>query len=194
MQRSAGITLATILLAGSIGLQFERTAQSLEQTKPGPARSHTYLGFDRNKYPGDAALASLRKTFSFSGYWLNVPPGEASNTWQGKRGILVSNGFGFLVLFNGRSYRELKSTPDPKILGARDAAAAVEAAKREGFPARTVIFLDQEEGGRMLGEQRAYLYAWIDAVNASQFRGGVYCSGMAAREQGGAVAIAADDI
>ncbi|HEX6465839.1 MAG TPA: hypothetical protein VFZ99_00960, partial [Terriglobales bacterium] len=42
-----------------------------------------YLGFDRNLYPGDENLALLRKTFSFTGYWLNNPPGEQSNTWLG---------------------------------------------------------------------------------------------------------------
>ena len=44
-----------------------------------------YLGFDRNDYPGDANLRILRHTFSFVGYWLNVPPGAAYNTWAGKR-------------------------------------------------------------------------------------------------------------
>src|SRR5580704_6518398 len=63
------------------------------------AESHVYLGFDRNTYPGDAALVTLRKTFSFTGYWLNNPPGETSNSWRGKREILNSNGFGFLLLF-----------------------------------------------------------------------------------------------
>jgi hypothetical protein len=36
-----------------------------------------------------------------------------------------------------------------------------------GECAGAVIFLDQEEGGRMLPELRAFVYAWIDAVNAS---------------------------
>ena len=33
-----------------------------------------YLGFDRNVYPGDANLKTLHQTFSYTGYWLNVPP------------------------------------------------------------------------------------------------------------------------
>ena len=59
-----------------------------------------------------------------------------------------------------------------------DAAAAVASAKREGFPAKTIIFLDQEQGGRMLPEQKAYIYAWVDGVTAAGFRAGIYCSGM----------------
>jgi hypothetical protein len=44
----------------------------------GETKAH--LGFDRNEYPGDAALLVLRKTFSFSGYWLTPPPRENNNT------------------------------------------------------------------------------------------------------------------
>lgn len=153
-----------------------------------------YFGFDRNLYPGDAVLGLLRQTFSFSGYWLNPPPGESSNTWQGKREVLKSLGFGFLVLFNGRLEHELKSPAVPRLLGMRDASVAIEAAKREGFPPETVIFLDQEEGGRMLPEQREYVYAWIDRVNASGYRAGVYCSGMPVQEGRGQTVISANNL
>jgi len=151
-----------------------------------------YLGFDRNDYPGDANLPALRKTFSFSGYWLNNPPGERSNTWVGKRQILASQGFGFLVLFNGRLYSELKK--NSPAIGKADAMQAVRAARKEGFAVGTVIFLDQEQGGRMLPEQRAYLHAWIDAVNGAGFRAGVYCSGIPAEESPGHSVITAQDI
>ena len=48
-------------------------------------QQHAYLGMDRNDYPGDANMVALRKTFAFTGYWLNNPPGANRNTWQGKR-------------------------------------------------------------------------------------------------------------
>jgi hypothetical protein len=151
-----------------------------------------YLGFDRNEYPGDAALAILRESFAFSGYWLNAPPGDAVNTWQGKREQIRSAGFGFLVLFNGRLDRDLKK--DATSVGVRDAQNAVSTAMRDGFPAGTTIFVDQEEGGRMLPEQKAYLYAWIDAINSSEFRAGVYCSGIPFDEGGGGIVTTANDI
>ena len=158
-------------------------------------RSHrAYLGFDRNDYPGDANLASLRRTFSFAGYWLNVPPGATSNTWTGKRKVVEDAGFGFLVLFNGRLDAELRKAGDVAALGRSDANSAVESARREGFPQRTVIFLDQEEGGRMLPEQKAYLFAWVDAVNAGGFRAGIYCSGIPAPEGNGVTVITAENI
>jgi hypothetical protein len=193
MRRSTSIVMSLMLFAGSVGFRHQKALQDSQQPKPATV-SHTYLGFDRNRYPGDAALLSLWKAFSFSGYWLNIPPGEASNSWQGKRAILVENGFGFLVLFNGRLDRELKSTSSPSLLGARDADAAVVAAKREGFPTGTVIFLDQEEGGGLLPEQRAYVHAWIDGVSASKYGAGIYCSGIPAKEASGAFVTTAEDI
>ena len=142
------------------------------------AQSSFYFGFDSNDYPGDANLSALRQIFSYAGYWLNHPPGEKSNAWRGHRGAVESAGFGFLVLFNGRLYAELKSVANAAKLGQSDAQAAVAAAKREGFAAQTIIFLDQEQGGRMLPEQKAYIYAWVDGVAAARFRAGIYCSGI----------------
>jgi hypothetical protein len=154
----------------------------------------TYLGFDRNDYPGDDSLPALRQTFAYAGYWLNNPPGEHRNTWVGKRKALESAGFGFLVLFNGRLYADLKTVSRAKALGRSDAKDAVTDARKEGFPAQAVIFLDQEQGGRLLPEQRVYLLAWMDGVAAGGFRVGVYCSGIAAKEDSGASVITAEDI
>jgi len=157
------------------------------------AQTGSYLlGFDRNTYPGDANLKALHQTFSYTGYWLNNPPGERTNTWTGHRAAVESAGFGFLVLFNGRLYAELKSVAHAKKLGDSDAQAATATARREGFPARTVIFLDQEQGGRMLPEQKAYIYAWVDAVTDAGFRAGIYCSGIPAKDDGNVVT--AEDI
>jgi hypothetical protein len=156
------------------------------------AADASFLGFDRNEYPGDENLKELRKTFAFAGYWLNDPPGSRSNSWAGKRAKLEAEGFGFLVLFNGRLYRQLKKNAAE--IGKADGQAAIAAAKREGFPPLTIIFLDQEEGGRLLPEQKAYLFAWVDEVTGGGFRAGVYCSGIAVSEGGGASITTAQDI
>jgi glycoside hydrolase-like protein len=156
------------------------------------AQSGAFLGFDSNEYPGDVNLKALRQTFSYTGYWLNNPPGETANHWRGHRAAVESAGFGFLVLFNGRLYVSLKSVANAKRLGQSDARAAAAAARREGFPRATIIFLDQEQGGRMLPEQKAYIYAWADGVIAAGFRSGIYCSGMAAADDGNVVT--AEDI
>lgn len=152
-----------------------------------------YLGFDRNDYPGDDNLAKLHQTFAFTGYFLNNPPGASSNSWAGNRAAVEKAGFGFVVLFTGKTYAQLKGY-EAEELGAADGEAAIAAAKREGFPAKTIIFLDQEEGGRLLDPQMAYLFAWIDAVNSSGYRAGVYCSGIPVTEGSGKTIVTADDI
>jgi len=152
----------------------------------------TYLGFDRNEYPGDANLKTLHQTFSYTGYWLNNPPGASSNSWPGHRAAVESAGFGFLVLFNGRLYAQLKTVANAKRLGQSDARAAIASARREGFPRATIIFLDEEQGGRMLPEQKAYIYAWVDGIVAAGFRAGIYCSGM--RSTDGQNVVTAEDI
>ncbi len=156
------------------------------------AQSSTYLGFDRNDYPGDANLKTLHQIFSYTGYWLNYPPGASSNSWRGHRAAVESAGFGFLVLFNGRLYAQLKTVANATRLGKSDARAAADAARREGFPRETILFLDQEQGGRMLPEQKAYIYAWVDGITAAGFRAGIYCSGIASTDDGNVVS--AEDI
>src|SRR5215472_13309161 len=158
-QTLSGIVVIAVLLAAS-------------------ASAQTHLGFDRNLYPGDDNLKTLRQTFAYAGYWLNNAPGASSNSWAGHRAAVESAGFGFLVLFNGRLYAELKSVSNAQRLGTADALTAVSSARREGFPGGVTIFLDQEQGGRMLREQKAYIYAWVDAITAAGFRAGLYCSGI----------------
>jgi hypothetical protein len=153
------------------------------------------LGFDRNEYPGDSALKLLRGRFSFAGFWLNNPPGGTSNSWAGKRRVVQDLGFGFLVVFNGRTFAQIKAAGDAAKVGASDGTMAISSARREAFPLRTIIFLDLEEGGRLLPEQRAYLHAWADAVKSAGFSPGVYCSGIAFKEPySGALVITAEDI
>jgi hypothetical protein len=168
-------------------------------SKIGPQQNtRPYIGFDLNDYPGDEALPTLRRNFSFVGYWLNNPPGDPQNNWQGKRDILLHQGFGFLVLFNGRLDAEIvrsqKSGTPPAALGTKDAAAAIAAAQREHFPHGTILFLDQEEGGRLLTRQAAYLLAWTEAVAQSNYLPGVYASGQPVHDGPGQTITTAQDI
>jgi hypothetical protein len=178
---------ALLLLPVLLFLGTRDSARLQAQTE-----TRSYLGFDLNDYPGDSALPRLHSTFSFAGYWLNIPPGAKKNNWSGTRSRFLKNGFGFLILFNGRLDRELKSESNARILGMADAKSAIEAARREGFPAKSIIFLDQEEGGRLLPEQMAYVLAWVDAVSNGGFSSGVYCSGIPVKEGNSSIATAAD--
>jgi Domain of unknown function (DUF1906) len=192
--RHVGFALALVAASGCShgsgamqGADTATTSALPSSANPTPVAGATgavaggFRGFDSNDYPGDAIMATLHKTFAFTGYWLTNPPGENSNTWAGKRGLLRQQGWGFLALANGRLDDEIlkakKSGTSPAELARKDAAVAVAAARSDGFPAHTIIFLDQEEGGILLAEQAAYLLAWTEAVASSDYRPGVYASG-----------------
>jgi hypothetical protein len=188
---------ALFMLPAVAALAFSTLAYTGTQSRAAHTRAAApvgYLGFDTNDYPGDAALPALRRTFSFAGFWLNQPPGGATISWDGNREILLRNGFGFLLLFNGRLERQLKNPQHAAVLGSSDATVAVQTALREGFHAGARIFLDQEEGGEMEPAQMSYLLAWIDGVTTAHFRAGIYCSAIPASAGKGHMVITADDI
>ncbi len=185
-------------LAG-LAVVCSTTALSAQAHPPVVQPRPEYLGFDRNLYPGDAALAALRKHFDFVAYWVTNPPGERQNSWLGRRATLAAHGFGFAVLADGRTDAEIvratrTSGSSPAALGEADADAAVAATRREGFRLGTVLFLDQEEGGRMLPEQADYLLGWTERVAHSGLRPGVYLSGQRVADGAGKTITTAEDV
>jgi len=183
------ISFARVAALLIVAIFVANTASTPQETAP-----RSYLGFDCNVYPGDDALLVLRKTFAFTGYWLSPPPGERKSTWTGKRELLRSEGFGFLVLFLGRDSSEFKTEAAAKAKGTQDGKDAVAAAKSEGFPAGTIIFLDIEEGGRLSENYHAYLRAWSEQLQPAGYRPGVYCSGIPLKEEPGVSITTAEDI
>src|SRR5258708_38489161 len=99
MRAPAIFVFALLVAFSGITLCFAK----LDSQDPKPAGVRSFAGFDRNQYPGDAALPLLRKSYSFAGYWLSPPPAETSTSWIGIRGVMRSPGFGFLLLFQGRT-------------------------------------------------------------------------------------------
>ena len=184
------IVVFILLLAGAFFCIGVADSDQTSSTRSSPA----YLGFDRNIYPGDDALPILRKTFAFSGYWLSPPPGEKTNTWTGKRELLRSQGFGFVVLYRGPDSGELKTEAAAKARGMREGEEAATSAKTEGFSAGTIVFLDIEEGGRLPDTYHAYLAAWAETLRHGGFRPGAYCSGMPVKEGPRVSITTADDI
>ncbi len=183
------IVFVLLMLSGFAGGQ---------QPVAGAAKGQ-FVGFDRNDYPGDSALPALRKQFSFVGYWLTNPPGARTNGWVGKRDLLVKNGFGFLVLANGREDAQIRAARKASgrtgvVQGQTDGAAAAAAAKREHFGAGTIIFLDQEQGGRLTDDQLGYIRGWAKAVTEAGYRPGVYGSGQPVDDGPGATITTAQDI
>lgn len=184
------LSLAAALVIFAIALSYP-TAQ---KQAPYGLYPGTFLGFDLNIYPGDESLPVLRKTFSFVSYWLGPPPGEKRSSWQGKRALLKSYGFGFVVLFNGRESRTLHNSTDAHQKGMLDAQAALNLALQEGFAKGTVIFLDIEEGGRLPPPYHEYLQVWSDTLAKADYRPGVYCSAIPVDEGHGVHITTAQDI
>jgi hypothetical protein len=185
----SAIAAALILFSCRATPQPEAQTASAAQESP-----RAYFGFDRNIYPGDDAMKTLRRDFAFSGYWLSAPPGEKASTWSGKREFARSLGFGFLVLYRGREERELKDAKMAYSLGEADAKATAEAAKREGFPANTIVFLDIEEGGRLSSAYHSYIQGWLWTLTQNGYQGGFYCSGIPVKEDARTSITTADDI
>lgn len=171
-----------------VALFAANTASTLQE----PQRY--YLGFDRNDYPGDEAMKLLRRDFAFTGYWLGNPPGEKMNSWNRKREFLRSEGFGFVLLFSGPSSGQLRDQTYTRKRAADDAQAAAAAARREGFPGGSVIFLDIEEGGRLPSTYLTYLKDWASELERLSFRAGVYCSGIPVDEGEGHSLVTSDFI
>ncbi len=194
MRRFATSLPVLLLLAPAVWAQQSGPAT----VKPTSSALAEPIGFDSNDYPGDEALSILRQHFAFAGYWLTNPPGAHRNGWLGRRDALLRNGFGFLVLANGKTEAEITRSKRigtmPAALGARDAGAAVAAAQREHFPAHTIIFLDQEEGGRLNENQSTYLLAWTEAVAKSGYLPGVYASGQPVDDAPGKTITTVQDI
>src|SRR5580692_12919363 len=96
----------TVPLVALLILAAAACAQTPANLAPATA-SPNPIGFDSNEYPGDSAIPALRHHFAFAGYWLTNPPGAHNNGWIGKRDALLRNGFGFLVLANGKTDAEI---------------------------------------------------------------------------------------
>src|ERR1700682_3242735 len=138
MNRNSVLPMASLLLIAGAPFLLGPRAQIAKRESWAPTAAH--LGFDLNTYPGDNALPTLRKTFSFAGYWLSPPPGAKQNTWVGKRQLLLSQKFGFLILYCGPQSNQLKSSAQAASRGTADATNAAATAKKEGFPSRAIIF------------------------------------------------------
>jgi len=109
--------------------------------------------------PGDANLTVLRNTFFL--HWLLAKQSSRREEqfvgWQAGKELAVSKD-----LISGAVQRSLlqRAEAQTRRQTVKLMTAAANAARREGFPQRTIIFLDIEEGGRMLPEQKDYIYTW----------------------------------
>ena len=103
----------------------------------------------------------MHKTFAFAGYWLNPPPGADTNPWAGHRAALAAQGFGFLVLFNGRLEAELKRVADAGALGTKmRRAQPMRPRKKDSAPALRFFSIRKRAG-------RCSIRRWLTCSDGS---------------------------
>jgi Domain of unknown function (DUF1906) len=139
----------------------------------------SYAGFDSLAYPGDAMMQWLKShtNLSFVGFYLAPAPSRPTSGWMDKYATLAAQGWGFAPVYVGQ---QEASQPGSHILtaaqGTKDGQAAIGLMRTAGFPPRSVVYLDCEQGGRASPAVQGYVGAWVDAVAPSSYTPGIYCS------------------
>jgi hypothetical protein len=156
------------------------------------------MGFDTHTYPGNKTMAAWKAApgapYRWVGYYLPAPC-HRDKSWSGKRQTLVDMGWGLAVVYVGqqtwgRTPRRLTASRMAKLdkskascnadlvtgeRGRADGADAIAIAEREGFPARSIVFLDIERMEKMPPVMRAYYRAWAKRLlTDGRYRPGVY--------------------
>ena len=156
------------------------------------------LGFDTHTFPGEKTMRAWKNApgapYSWVGYYLPSPCHKDAS-WTGRRELLTGMGWGLAVVYVGQqtwgrmpqplssarvaSMVKAGTTCNANLLGldrgAADGADAIAATKREGFAARSIVFLDIERMEVMPDAMRQYYRAWAKTLlSEGTFRPGVY--------------------
>jgi hypothetical protein len=157
-----------------------------------------HLGFDTHTYPGDKTMRAWKQApgapYRWVGYYLPSPCHKDAS-WTGKRQTLTDMGWGLAAIYVGQqtwgripkpltparlaSLRKANSSCNADLIsadrGAADGADAIVMTEREGFAARSVVFLDVERMEKMPPAMRDYYRAWARTLlKDGRFLPGVY--------------------
>ena len=148
------------------------------------------MGFDTHTYPGDKTMAAWKAApgapYRWVGYYLPSPC-HKDRSWTGRRQTLVDMGWGLAVVYVGQqTWGRTPRAPTAKRLaalaksktscnadfvnadrGKADGADAILVATSEGFPQRSIVFLDIERMEKMPPAMRDYYRAWAERVLVS---------------------------
>ena len=165
-----------------------------------------FPGFDTSIYPGDAAMSAWRypsSPYYWSGYYLPAPC-HRDVTWTNKYNTLKAMGWGVAAIYVGQ--QDWSQIPQSVIVrganvgdraatsiaseavtcsasllsadqGAMEAADAVARLRADGFPDRSIVFLDVEFVTSVTPALIEYYKAWIAGVlRDGRYRPGVYAA------------------
>ena len=183
-----------------VAAQVAQVAATVTGQKSPMADAQTagkHLGFDTHTYPGDKTMQAWKSApgapYRWVGYYLPAPC-HRDSSWVGKRQKLVDMGWGLAVVYVGQQRwgRTPCGTPqrlaqlakqgkscDADLISAErgrvDADDAIAATLNEGFPERSIVFLDIERMENMPQAMRDYYRAWAKRLlEDGRFRPGAY--------------------
>ena len=198
---------AAVAIAVAMGACSQGSRSATDPVVTPPVDVVVFPGFDTSIYPGDGAMSAWRHPSSpyyWSGYYLPAPC-HRDTTWSGKYATLNAMGWGLAAIYVGQQdWTQILQAGDPRgdnetsraaqsvaseqvvtcsasLLtaeqGRLEAADAIARLRADGFPDRTIVFLDVEFVRSVTTALLDYYRAWITAViRDGRYRPGVYAA------------------
>jgi len=198
------VLIAPLLaLLGACGRESKSTT---DPTVTPPANVTVFPGFDTSIYPGDATMSAWlypSSPYYWSGYYLPAPC-HRDVTWTNKYATLHAMGWGLTAIYVGQqdwtqipqsivvrganeTARASQSIASEQAVcsasllsaeqGTLEAADAVAQLKSNGFPDRTIVFLDVEFVSSVTPTLLTYYRAWITGIiRDGHYRVGIYAA------------------
>ena len=201
--RKCALIAGLLALASACG---RGSSSTTEPTTNPPANVTVFPGFDTSIYPGDAAMSVWvfpSSPYYWSGYYLPAPC-HRDVTWTNKYATLHAMGWGLTAIYVGQqdwsqipqsivvrganeTTRAAQSVASEQAVcsasllsaeqGTLEAADAVAQLKSNGFPDRTIVFLDVEFVTSVTPALLTYYRAWITGIiRDGRYRVGIYAA------------------
>lgn len=138
-----------------------------------------FAGFDRSTYPGDTVMTDIigHTNIRWAGFYLGPAPSHPDSSWMSKRAFLQGLGCGLAPLYVGQQVAGPGSHQVTAAQGVIDAQHAATLAAHAGFPHKSIIFLDIEQGPPADPRTIDYYKAWVaELAEHTNYSPGVYCS------------------
>jgi hypothetical protein len=142
-----------------------------------------FVGLDVDIFPGLEVMKALKAGTNavWVGYYLRAPS-HYNGGWAGQRAALIKQGWSVVPVYVGQQITGPGSHDTTAAQGAIDGADCAARMIEEGFPEKTCVWLDLENGAPFSPPQSDYVGAWVKAVREAGFAQGVYCSHAMAQE------------